>query len=100
MPTTDHNTTATPAGHVGSTDELGPPLAESDMGALAAVAHQAGLSGIDLHALARVLDVAQRIAAAAERERIIMKLESAETIHAEHDGRGIYGDELRKRLEA
>jgi hypothetical protein len=39
------------------------------MDALAAVAHQAGLSGIDLHALARVLDAAQRLAVAAERER-------------------------------
>lgn len=49
---------------------LGPLLAEADMDALAAVAHEAGLSGIDLRALARVLDAAQRIAVAAERERI------------------------------
>ncbi len=54
---------------VGSHAGLGPLLAEADMEALAAVAHQAGLDGIDLHALARVLDAAQRVAAAAERER-------------------------------
>ena len=44
-------------------------LAEANMDALKAVAHQAGLDGIDLHALARVLDAAQRIAAADERQR-------------------------------
>jgi hypothetical protein len=52
---------------VGSHEGLGPLLAEADMDALAAVAEQAGLQGIDLHALARVLDAAQRIAVAAER---------------------------------
>ena len=61
-------TEATP-GALGSNAGLGPLLAEADMEALAAVAHQAGLGGIDLHALARVLDAAQRVAAAAERER-------------------------------
>lgn len=44
-------------------------LADANMEALVAVAHQAGLGGIDLTALARVLDAAQRIAVAAERER-------------------------------
>ena len=38
-------------------------------------------------------------AAKAERERIITLLESGETIHAEHDGRGIYGEELRQKLQ-
>ena len=58
---------------VASTDPLGrlpERLIDADMEALAAVAHQAGLGGIDLYALARVLDAAQRIAVAAERERL------------------------------
>ena len=59
---------AGPDGSV-SSEVLGPLLAEANMDALKAVAHQAGLDGIDLHALARVLDAAQRIAAADERQR-------------------------------
>lgn len=55
---------------------LGPLLAEADMEALKAVAHQAGLEGIDLRALARVLDAAQRVAVAPLRAEI------ADALHA------------------
>lgn len=59
---------AIPAPQYRPTIPLG-PLAEADMDALKAVAEQAGLKDIDLHALARVLDAAQRVAVAEERER-------------------------------
>lgn len=58
------------------TDGLGPLLAEADMDALAAVAHNAGLTGADLHALARVLDAAQRVAVAP------LHAEIADAVHA------------------
>ena len=73
----------TPAADRGSglSAQLGPLLAEADMDALKAVAHQAGLSGIDLHKLARLLDAAQRIAATEMRERCAKAVEALRDRH-------------------
>ena len=45
------------------------------------------------------LDAYKAECQALERDRIIALLESGETLHAEHECMGIYGEELRQKLQ-